>query len=626
MKTKSPWWIAIALAASMGSVAAQEQDAALRLRLAQGFEQAGEWERAISLYEQLLANDPQNYVLFDDLRRGYTQLKQYDKAIDLVRQRLVILTGDVNLLAILGGLYFQSGKPKQADSLWQLVIEGEPGNPVRYRLIANQMIEHRQYEKAVRIYLSARTATRNQEHFIEELSMLFNALQQYEEATMEYVRMLRSRPQQLGYVQARISAFSGKPEGRKAAMKVVRAEVERTPNEISFRTLLAWLCMDGKDFDSALNEYRIIDRLSKANGAELFGFGQRAMQESAYGVSAKAFREVIEQHPVQAIMPHARLGFARAIEELSVNLDTTSLSVKVGETPVLRSPRFGPVSETRPTFQGALGLFETLTEEYPRTEVGMQAWFRIGVIQFERFFDLDAAVAAFEKVRVMPYNANLVFEAGTKLAEVYTARNNIARARVEYRSLLETAEAQKREQALFRLAELDYFESNIDSALARLGSITTNVTTDLANDALQLLYFIQENRTTVPAALGEFAKADLLMRQHKYSEAMDRFQGIIQTFPLALLVDDAMMKIAELHLSLRRFPEAITALQRITSEMHTSILREKAQMRIAEVYERSLYDPQRAIESYELILTKYPTSLYAEEARKRIRLLRGDAI
>ena len=175
MRTKSPWWIAIAFTASMGSVVAQEQDAALRLRLAQGFEQAGEWERAVSLYEQLLANDPQNYVLFDGLRRGYTQLKQYDKAIDLVRQRLVVQTGDINLLAILGGLFFQSGKPKQADSLWQLVIEEEPGNPVRYRLIANQMIEHRQYEKAIRIYLSARAATRNQEHFIEELAMLFNA-------------------------------------------------------------------------------------------------------------------------------------------------------------------------------------------------------------------------------------------------------------------------------------------------------------------------------------------------------------------------------------------------------------------------------------------------------------------
>ena len=626
MRTKSPWWIAIAFAASMGSLAAQEQDAALRLRLAKGFEQAGEWERAVSLYEQLLANDPQNYVLFDGLRRGYTQLKQYDKAIDLVRQRLVVQTGDINLLAILGGLFFQSGKPKQADSLWQLVIEEEPGNPVRYRLIANQMIEHRQYEKAIRIYLSARAATRNQEHFIEELAMLFNALQQYEEATAEYVRMLRSRPQQLGYVQARISTFSGKPEGRKAAMKVVHAEVERTPNEISFHTLLAWLCMDGKDFDSALNEYRIIDRLSKANGAELFTFSQRAMQERAYGVAAKAFREVIEQHPAQAVMPYARLGFARAIEELSVNLDTTSLSVKVGEIPVPRSPRPGPVSETRPTFQGALSLFEALTEEYPRTDVGMQALFRIGIIQFEQFFDLDAAGAAFEKVRAMPYNANLVFEAGTKLAEVHTARNAIAQARVVYRSLLATAEMQKREQMLFRLAELDYFDSNIDSALAQLGSITMNVSTDLANDALQLLYFIQENRTTAPAALGEFAKADLLTRQRKYSEAMERFQGILQTFPSALLVDDAMMKIAELHRSLRRFPEAITALQRITSEMHTSILREKAQMRIGEVYENSLNDPQRAIESYEQILTKYPTSLYAEEARKRIRLLRGDAI
>lgn len=613
-------------ATSLTSVVAQDRDTAGRLRLAQGFEQSGEWERAVSLYEQLLAGDPQNYVLFDGLRRAYTQLKHYDKAINLVQQRLVVQKGDINLLAILGGLYFQSGKQNQADSLWQLVIEGEPGNPIRYRLIANQMIEHRQYEKAIRIYLAARSATQNQEHFMEELAMLFNALQQYEAATTEYVRMLRSRPQQLGYVQARISSFSGKEEGRKAAMKVVRAEVEQTPDEIPFHSLLAWLCMDGKDFESALNEYRIIDHLSKANGAELLAFGQRAMQERAYHASAKAFREVIDQHPTQSIVPYARLGFARAIEELSMSLDTTSWSMNTGGAPALRTPAPGPVAEARPTFQSALGLFEALAEDYPRTEVGMQALFRIGVIQYDRFFDLDAAVTAFERVRAMPYNANLVFEAVTHLAEVHTARNNLSQARIAYGSLLPGAEGPKREQIQFRLAELDYFDANIDSALARLGSITTNVSTDLANDALQLLYFIQENRATAPAALGEFAKADLLTRQRKYSEAQGRLQEILRVFPSALLVDDAMMKIAELHVILQRFPDAIAAFQRITNEMNPSILSEKAQLRIGEVYEYRLNDRQRAIDSYEQILTRYPTSLYAEEARKRIRLLRGDAI
>lgn len=627
MRTKPLFLVAILVVfVPVATALAQDQDAAVRLRLAQGFEQSGDWERAALMYEQLLAGDPQNYVLFDGLRRSYTQLKQYEKAIHLLQQRLVIQPGDINLLAILGGLYFQSGKPKQADSLWERVIEGEPNNPIRYRLIANQMIEHRQYEKAIRIYLAARSATKNQDHFMEELAMLYNALQQYEAATMEYVRMLRTRPQQLGYVQARIRAFSGKEEGRKGAMNVVRNEVERSPDEVSFHTLLAWLCMEGREFDAALSEYRIIDRLSKANGGELFAFGQRAMQERAYLASARAFREVVEQHTNQPLVPQARFGFARALEELSAGLDTVVVRLIPGEVVPTGNAQPGPVSETRPTFQGALALYESLIEEYPRTEVAMQALFRIGMIRFDRFFDLDAAAAAFEKVRVMPYNANLVFDAATRLAEVATAQNNLSRARKEYESLLPGVEGLKREQLLFWLAELDYFEVSLDSALARLGVITANVSTDLANDALQLLYFIQENKTTVPAAVGAFAAADLLVRQKKYSEALVRFHEVIKLYPTAFLVDDAMMKIGEVQVLLRKFSDAIATFQTVAGEMNTSIMREKAQMRTAEIYEQNLRDMPRALESYEQILTKYPTSLYAEEARKRIRLLRGDAI
>jgi outer membrane protein assembly factor BamD (BamD/ComL family) len=49
-------------------------------------------------------------------------------------------------------------------------------------------------------------------------------------------------------------------------------------------------------------------------------------------------------------------------------------------------------------------------------------------------------------------------------------------------------------------------------------------------------------------------------------------------------------------------------------------------MRIGEIYENRLKDKQKAIEAYEAVLINYPTSLYLEEARKRIRLLRGDTL
>jgi hypothetical protein len=47
--------------------------------------------------------------------------------------------------------------------------------------------------------------------------------------------------------------------------------------------------------------------------------------------------------------------------------------------------------------------------------------------------------------------------------------------------------------------------------------------------------------------------------------------------------------------------------------------------RTAEIQELRLLDKTTAVEAYKKLLIDYKSSLYGAEARKRIRLLRGDA-
>jgi tetratricopeptide (TPR) repeat protein len=624
--TRSSWRFFFAiftLSAVTLSSSAQQVDIVARLRLAQSFEQAGEWDRAATLYESLLETQPQNFVVLEGLRRAYTELKQYDKAKDLVRRQLLGNPADENLLSILGGLYDLAGEPQVADSIWHVVIRKDVKNANLYRLIAAQLIEHRQYDKAIALYLEGREATKNQTLYTEELASLYGALHQYEAATHEFVKILRTNPQQVTYIQSRLSSFTGQEEGRLAALNVFRLEVARFPDEVPLHSVLGWLSMEGKQFDAALDQYRIIDRLTKANGFEIFQFAQRAAQEHANQAAAKAFREVVEGRAPQNILASARFGYARAVEELSVGNDTLA-SVTSQAPPTVG--RGTAVSETQPTFQGALTLYESLINDQPNTETAMQALYRIGTIRFSRFFDLNGALAAFDRIRTMPFSSNLVYEATLSMAEVQTARNDLGKAREEYIRLVKGSPDQYRDRILFCIAELDYFEGQFDSATVLLQRISSNAANDLTNDALQLLYFIQENKGAGQAALTEFAAADLLVRQRKYSEALARFQSVALHYPGTSLVDDATMRSGEMNLLLGRVEDALVVFRKVAIDMPTSILRDQAQMRIGEVYENRLKNKQKAIEAYEEILANFPTSLFVEEARKRIRLLRGDSI
>lgn len=625
MATYRIYLTAIVMILLTSQLCSQQGDVTARLRLAQSFEQSGDWARAAALYESMLTDNPQNYVVFEGLRRSYTELKEYSKAITLVNTRLLIDPGNESLLTTLGGLYNLSGMPQTADSLWQIVLRKDTKNSSLYRIVAAQLIEHRQYDRAIQIYLQGRSATGDMNLFVEELASLYSALRQYENATRELVKIVRLNPQQGTYVQSRLASFTSREEGRQAALGIIENEVKQNPKTIPLRTILAWLMTEGKDYGGALGQYEIIDDVTKAEGKEIFQFAQRAAQERAHQTAAKAFREVVGRTSAPTMLAQARLGYARAIEELSIENDSTAQAQDLAGSPKGDSYLSGTISETQPTLRGALALYENIVADYPRSEVAMQATFRMGRIFLSRFFDLDGAAAAFTTVKSMGFNASLQNEAILSLAEVETARNRLDQARQQYILFFNLPLEHERERALFRIAELDYFEANFDSATARLERISTNTKGDQANDALQLLYFIQENRGSGTAALKEFSRAELLVRQRKHSEALVVFEGLAALYPGSPLLDDCMLRSAELQLHLGRVPGALATFQRIVTEMKTSVLRDRAQMRIGEVYERTVKNKVNAIEAYEKLLEQFPTSLFAEEARKRIRILRGDA-
>ena len=597
---------------------AQNEDAVMKLRLAQSFEQNGDWERAVAQYEALFLANPQNIVYFEGLRRGYTQLKQYDKAIDLIQYWISRQQRNPSLLSELGGVYYLKGNESKADSLWRFVIKTDPKNHSLYRIVASKLMEFRLYDRAIQLFLEARTSTGSNELFVDDLAMLYTAFQQYDEATREYISLLITRPDQLSSIQSRMSMMVTRPEALTAARRVVEAEMARRKESIPLLRLAAWLSMESKEYDAALDQYRNIDRLANAGGNELFTFGQEATQEHEYAAAAKAFQEIIEQYPRSAKLPYARFGYARAREEVAAASDSSgSLGRNILPT--------WPVSETLQGYNGVIQLYEAIIADYAGSEFAAQSYFRLGVVKQERLFDLDGALAAYGKVRSLQLNHPFAFEASLRIGQVWTAKNNLPAARQEYGKLLGNRDPEMRNHAIVALAELDYYEASFDSAAAKLQVFTSSTSNDLANNALQFLYFIQENRFANMDALAAFARADLMMRQRKYSEALAQFEDCIKRFPDALVVDDATMNMAELKLLLGRTTEALELFQAVAI-MPLSILSDRAQLRIGEVYEMILKNKEKAIEAYEQLLTRFAHSMYLEKARLRIRMLRGDVL
>ncbi len=589
-----------------------------RFRLAQSYEQGGDFENAAKLYRDIYTLDQSNYPVFDGLRRTLLQLKRYDEAIGLIRQRLTVSPKDINLLCLLGGALYQSGREKEAMAAWEEAIEVEPANSNVYRLVSNSLLEHRLLEKAAELFRRARRECSDPNLFTLDLAQLLSVTMDYAGSTAEFLRYLQQTPTQLGYVQGRLSQFTGKEEARAAAIEVVRNE-QRRSDDLNLHRLLGWLMLEGKQFADAFGVYKRIDRLANAQGVEIYSFAERAYKEGSYAVAAQAYTEAINTPLAAQRMPYAKFGYALAMKELSVRSDTTRVSSPVAT-----------VAETQSRYATAIDYFRTVIAEYPNSEFAARSYFQIGTIQFEKYFDLDAALTSFSSVeKFLPPMNTVVYDVGIKIGEVLTAKGDTTSALRRFRSVMaaQTATPDQQDEATYRVAELEYYKGNFKDAIRNLEAISTNLKANFTNDALELLAFLQENTMTAEVQLREFAKADLLARQKKYTEATTLFQSIIDKNPQALFVDEGLMRVAGLHTRAGRYADALATYQRLLTQFkESSIALDKAQLSIADLYDHEMNDKASAIAAYEKLLAEYPQSLLIDHARKRIRELRGDSL
>jgi len=612
------WTVAVLACLVAGVLRAQAPDAATKYRLAQGLELAGDYEHAAQLFGELFARDSSNVLYFDGLQRSLVQLKQYDKAVAVIERRLARVPGDVGLRATLGGVLYKAGREQAADTAWQAAIAVAPANQNVYRAVATVLLDNRLLDRAIDVYRHGREACGDPNLFSVELAQLMIASMDYNGASGELIRWLRANPAQLGFVENRLSAITARPEGLAAAIAATRGALQNS-DDASLEELLLWLELEGKDFEAAFDIARKIDARTGEHGAGVYSFAEHVYREKNYAIAARAYQEAMNNGLPAAKVVEAKYGYASALMQLGIVSDTLH-----------GSPGALPASETNPLYSGAIAAFQKVIDEYPRSEYSAKSYYQIGTMQFQRFFDCDGALASFRHVaEEVAGTGPLHYEVCLRMGDVLAAKGDSAHAAAQYAVVAGAPDAtpDQSDEANFRLAELDYFGGKFQNAANRLQSLTLNLQADYANDAIGLRDFLQENMAGAPEALTEFARADFLARQHRFTEAIALYQDVCRKFAKSTLADDALMRSAELQADAGLFVDAVASYERLLTEFkENSTLLDRAQFRLGEVYERGLRDRTKAIAAYEKLLADYPRSILADEARKRIRLLRGDAL
>ncbi len=577
-----------------------------RYMLAQSYQQAGELEKAKSIYESLYASQPNNYRLFQDLNNIYLDLKDYNSSIQLIELRIKS-DPNIDLYGLLGSSYYLMGNDNKAFEVWDNGLKAFPASETNYRVIANYAIERRAFDKAIVYLKKGQEISKNPEVYSFELANLYAVTMQYKNAADEYCMILSKNSNQLNIVESRVLSYTNKPDALSQTIKAF--EECGNSDDVSFNYLLARLYVENKSYDKALNMYEEIDDKQGDQGAELFHFAQTLLSEKEYDLSAKVYNEVIDKYPDSPLIPSAKLGYAKTLEQSIVDETDTTSWRPFKQTDLQNADLFDKV----------INAYQQIPKVYPNTEVAEEAYLQIGNIKYHDQDKLDEAEEYYDRIVTQSSMSKFAPAAYSELGNLYLCKGDLKKAAYNFSQVSKCPKAtdDNKNEAEYNLAQVYFFQDNFKQAGETLNNLLQNLKANSANDAIELSMIINTSKGD-SSSLADFADAEFLTAQKKYEQAAEKYKLIAENQRAFTLNNIAELREAEMELALNNYGKSIEMLENISKEGESNIYADKALYLLAKIYQFGLKNDAKAIESYQNLLEKYPNSLYLDDARDQI--------
>ncbi len=587
----------------LGTASAQGE-----LELATYYYNSGAFEQAKLYLDNLWKKDPSVYDMY---LNTLLELEAYEEAETIVKSRLKKSRDKSMAQVDLGSLYLKIGKTEAAQEAFEKALDELPAGRGPTKRLAEAFIKLDQLDLALASYEKAMKNTKDKYGYHYELANLQGLRGDYEGMVASFMELLHERPNYLRTVQNSFNRnLRVADDVRQADMvrrQVLKASQDR-PEETVYLELLVWVFNQQRDFYSAMAHVKALDQRKGEDGKRLMDLAQVASKNGDLETAYECYALVAAKGPAATRYDAARQAMLKvrteqvtgsfpldtaAAEELSTQYRTTLRDL--GETP------------------GTSGI--------------MSDWAELMAFHLNR---PDEAEAILDRAVNMP---GLELEARNTaklmLGDVLVFQDDVWTASLLFSQVdLDHKEGLLGQQAKYRNARVSYFTGDFNWAQAQLDILKASTSKLISNDAIDLSLLITDNfnMDTLTAPMEMFARADLLRYRNQLDQALSTLDTLVTSYPMHTLEDEALLIRAEIALQRGQFNDAIGHYEEIMELHFMDILADDALFGLADLHENQIGAPDVAQGLYERLLNEFPGSLYAVEARKRFRRLRGDIL
>ncbi|MHB8260733.1 MAG: tetratricopeptide repeat protein [Bacteroidia bacterium] len=580
-------------------------------QLADQFFQSKDYAKAIVYYEKLYDKYPATfYTPYFKCLLVSNELKKAEK---IAKRQLKSAPNDLSCYVDLAQVYKADSNLNKANEQYVKAIKELSPDISQTLELAKAMIGVKEYDYAIETYKKGRRYNIHIYPFFYELAEVYKAKGDIRAMINEYLDAIGYKETDLQNAEMQLQNSLGYDDEKGGFNNpILRQELQKRiqqhPDKIVFYDFFINILIQQKDFEAAFIQSKALDKRLKEEGYRIMNLGKFCVVNEDFETAQKCYDYIIALGKDNYNYPQACVESANAqFEKITKQKNYTQADLIEVEQKL-----------------------KNTIAQFGYNQLSVSLVHKLAVLQG---FYLNKVQEAIDMLNEVINTAGIdkasVAELKLDLGDLLLINNEVWDASLLY-SQVEKAYKYEPigQEAKFRNAKVAYYTGDFKWAKAQLDVLKGATSKLIANDAMDLSLVISDaigiDTNVVP--LQMFASADLLLLQHKTTEGLQRMDSINILFDNHSLADDIYYKKAQVFASQGKYKEALEAYQRVVDAYGQDIYGDDALFKMAEIYQYNLKDIEKAKALYQDLLTKYPSSVYTVEARKRFRKLRGDVV
>jgi predicted Zn-dependent protease len=581
------------------------------------FSQTGEDERIAIQFFQLREYDKAEILLkkqfelrpakfYDYLYKTYFHLRKYNEAAELTKQVLRTNSKSLNYKYNLGLAYEKLNDSNQSKKEWLQINELIVDNEYEANSFIQKYMESRNWFMAEDLILKFQKKTKSKDAFQSNLLAVYVKQDRMEEAVSIAFSQLELDNQNYMYLYSTYDFLTTSKTAQRIMEKRLFAKLSADPGSDKWNELAMQMAMTVKDYEQALMLAKSYEKRKNGQGMQVYQIAEIAAGENEFDLAIDGYDYVIKNNS----------GFSKLANEKKIFTG------------------YSRIKKNRLRDSANLTVFHSEILSYLQQHGYTQNTAEIQILYAEFTMKylkrLPQALSILEKMLDIPLLSKQHSSRGKiDLADIKLALNDIWEASLLYGQVdKDEKDGPLGEEARFKNSKIFYFNGDYELAEDLLSILKSSTSELIANDALQLAVFIQENQgdDAKELAMKDVSTAELLFYQNRPEEAVKTLASLKKVFPNSSLIDDVLMIEANYAKSIENDSAASRIYKELYEKFPTSILADRALYEWAKLEEESFKNTETAKEAYLKLLTKYKDSVFTTDARKRLRKLRGENI